>query len=81
MDAERLAGGHPGHRGNGPSKTRADRFLPAAGGQRPAGGQRGARPVDGVGAIAEGGANWKKNRKDKTPCGLTDVVSGDAWTV
>lgn len=52
VDAERPAGGHAGYCGNGPSKARADWFLPAAGGQRPAGSQRGSGPVDGHGAIA-----------------------------
>lgn len=52
VDAERPAGGHAGYCGNGPSKARADWFLPAAGGQRPAGSQRGSGPVDGHSAVA-----------------------------
>lgn len=52
VDAERSAGGHAGFCGNGPSKARADWFLPAAGGQRPAGSQCGAGLVDGHGAVA-----------------------------
>lgn len=51
MDAERPAGGHAGYRGDGPAEARADWVLPPAGGQRPAGSQRGARPVDGDGAV------------------------------
>lgn len=52
VDAERLPGGHAGHRGNGPSEARADRLLRAAGGQRPAGSQCGSGPVDGHGSVA-----------------------------
>lgn len=52
MDAQRLAGGHAGYCGNGPLKARADWVLPAAGGQRLAGSQRGTGPVDGHSAVA-----------------------------
>lgn len=76
VDAERTAGGHAGHRGNGPSKARANRFLPAAGGQRPAGSQRGAGPVDGHGAVAARRDSWKEPRAHRDA-----VVSGDVWTI
>lgn len=52
VDAECSAGGHAGYCGDRPSKARADWFLPAACGQRPAGSQRGTGPVDGHSAIA-----------------------------
>lgn len=54
VDAECSAGGYAGYRGHRPTKARADWFLPAAGGQRPACSQRGAGPVDGHGAVAAG---------------------------
>lgn len=38
VDDERSAGGHAGFRGHRSAEARADWFLPAAGGQRPAGG-------------------------------------------
>lgn len=62
MDAERPAGGHAGYRGNGPPEAGADRILPPVSRQRPAGRQRGTRPVDGDGAVAsepEGSATSK----------------------
>lgn len=67
VDAERPAGGHAGQCGNRPSEARADWFLPAPGRQRPAGGQRGAGPVDGHGTVATAVS---------CPGGLRDVVSG-----
>lgn len=52
VDAERPVGGHAGSRGDGAPEARADRLLPAVGGQRPAGRQRGSGPVDGHGSVA-----------------------------
>lgn len=78
VDAERPAGGHAGNRGNGPSKARADRFLPAACGQRPAGSQRGTGPVDGHGAVATAVSfpGKTKNQMNKSPRGPRVVLSG-----